>query len=155
LEIPCSRGGFFSGHRRGNAVLALQQDARIDRKDSILLIEFINTTGDAAFDNTLKQALAVQLEQSPYLNIVPESRIREALGYMGRPAGERITSEVGREIALRQGVKAMLTGSIGSLGSHYVISLDAVNAQTGDSLAREQVEAASKEHVLRSLDKAA
>ena len=127
----------------------------LTEKDSILLIEFINTTGDAAFDNTLKQALAVQLEQSPYLNIVPESRIREALGYMGRPAGERITSEVGREIALRQGVKAMLTGSIGSLGSHYVISLDAVNAQTGDSLAREQVEAASKEHVLRSLDKAA
>ena len=127
----------------------------LTEKDSILLIEFINTTGDAAFDNTLKQALAVQLEQSPYLNIVPESRTREALGYMGRPAGERITSEVGREIALRQGVKAMLTGSIGSLGSHYVISLDAVNAQTGDSLAREQVEAASKEHVLRSLDKAA
>ncbi len=127
----------------------------LTEKDSILLTEFINTTGDAAFDGTLKQALAVQLEQSPYLNIVPESRIQKALGYMGRPAGERITSEVGREIALRQGVKAMLTGSIGSLGSHYVISLDAVNAQTGDSLAREQVEAASKEHVLKSLDKAA
>jgi len=127
----------------------------LSEKDSILLTEFINTTGDAAFDGTLKQALAVQLEQSPYLNIVPESRIQKALGYMGRPAGERITSEVGREIALRQGVKAMLTGSIGSLGSHYVISLDAVNAQTGDSLAREQVEALSKEHVLKSLDKAA
>src|SRR5229473_1051408 len=127
----------------------------LTEKDSILLTEFINTTGDAAFDGTLKQALAVQLEQSPYLNIVPESRIRKALGYMGRPTGERITSEVGREIALRQGVKAMLTGSIASLGSHYVISLDAVNAQTGDSLAREQVEVASKEHVLQSLDKAA
>jgi eukaryotic-like serine/threonine-protein kinase len=127
----------------------------LTEKDSILLAEFINTTGDAAFDGTLKQALAVQLEQSPYLNLVPESRIQEALRYMGRPAGERITSEVGREIALRQGVKAMLTGSIGSLGSHYVISLDAVNAQTGDSLAREQVEAVSKEHVLQSLDRAA
>src|SRR5216684_2850977 len=138
-------GGFLYTHRA----------RALTEKDSILLTEFINTTGDAAFDGTLKQALAVQLEQSPYLNIVPESRIQKALGYMGRPAGERITSEVGREIALRQGVKAMLTGSIGSLGSHYVISLDAVNAQTGDSLAREQVEAASKEHVLKSLDKAA
>src|SRR5216684_3131395 len=127
----------------------------LTEKDSILLTEFINTTGDAAFDGTLKQALAVQLEQSPYLNIVPESRIQKALGYMGRPAGERITSEVGREIALRQGVKALLTGSIGSLGSHYVISLDAVNAQTGDSLAREQVEAAGKEQVLKSLDEVA
>src|SRR5216684_1095953 len=138
-------GGFLYTHRA----------RALTEKDSILLTEFINTTGDAAFDGTLKQALAVQLEQSPYLNIVPESRIQKALGYMGRPAGERITSEVGREIALRQGVKAMLTGSIGSLGSHYVISLDAVNAQTGDSLAREQVEAAGKEQVLKSLDQAA
>jgi serine/threonine protein kinase/Tfp pilus assembly protein PilF len=127
----------------------------LTEKDSILLTEFINTTGDAAFDGTLKQALAVQLEQSPYLNIVAESRVQEALRYMGRPQGERITGEVGREIALRQGVKAMLTGSISSLGSHYVINLAAVNAQTSDSLAREQVEAGSKEEVIKSLDIAA
>lgn len=127
----------------------------LGEKDSILLTEFVNTTGDAAFDGTLKQALAVQLEQSPYLNIVPESKVQEALRYMGRPAGERVTTEVGREIALRQGVKAMLTGSISALGSHYVISLDAMNAETGDSLARQQVEAESKEQVLKSLDKAA
>src|SRR5712671_3859396 len=124
-------------------------------KDSILLTEFVNTTGDPAFDGTLKQALAVQLEQSPYLNIVRESKVQEGLRFMGRPAGERITTDVGREIAQRQGVKALLNGSIASLGAHYVISLAAVNAANGDSLAREQVEAPSKEEVLKSLDKAA
>ncbi len=127
----------------------------LTEKDSILLADFVNTTGDAVFDGTLKQALAVQLEQSPYLNLVPESRIQEALRYMGRRPDERITSDVAREICLREGVKAMLTGTIASLGTHYVITVGAVNAQTGDSLAREQVEAASKEQVLKSLDKAA
>ncbi len=131
------------------------QSAKLTEKDSVLLADFVNTTGDAVFDGTLKQALAVQLEQSPYLNIFPESRIQEALKFMGRPAGERVTKDVAREISLREGVKAMLTGSISSLGSHYVITLEAVNAQTGDSLDREQVEADSKEQVLKSLDKAA
>jgi len=138
-------GGFLYTHRA----------RALTEKDSILLTDFVNTTGDAVFDGTLKQALAVQLEQSPFLNLVPESRIQEALRYMGRPASERITSDVAREICLREGVKAMLTGSITSLGSHYVITVGAVNAQTGDSLAREQVEAAGKEQVLKSLDQAA
>ena len=127
----------------------------LTEKDSILLTDFVNTTGDGVFDGTLKQALAVQLGQSPYLNLVPESRIQEGLRYMGRPANERITSEVGREICLRENVKAMLTGSITSLGSHYVITLGAINAQSGDTLASEQSEAESKEQVLKSLDKAA
>ncbi len=107
------------------------------------------------FDGTLKQALAVQLEQSPYLNIFPESRIQQALKFMGRSAEERVTRDVAHEICLRESVKAMLTGSISSLGSHYVITLEAVNAQTNDSLGREQVEAESKEQVLKSLDRAA
>ena len=132
-----------------------RQSAKLTEKDSVLLADFINTTGDSVFDGTLKQALAVQLEQSPYLNIFPESRIQEALKFMGRPAGERVTRDVAHEICLREGVKAMLIGSISSLGSHYVITLDAVNAQTGDSLDREQIEAESKEQVLKSLDKAA
>ncbi len=132
-----------------------RQSAKLTEKDSVLLADFVNTTGDAVFDGTLKQALAVQLEQSPYLNIFPESRIQEALKFMGRPSGERVTKDVAHEICLREGVKAMLTGSISSLGSHYVITLEAVNAQTGDSLDREQVEADSKEQVLKSLDKAA
>jgi serine/threonine protein kinase/tetratricopeptide (TPR) repeat protein len=132
-----------------------QAGLKLTAKDSILLADFVNTTGEAVFDGTLKQALAVQLEQSPYLNVVPESRIQEALRFMRRPADERVTNDVAREICLRDGVKAMLTGSIASLGSHYVIDLNAVNAQTGDSLARAQAEADSKEKVLKTLDGAA
>src|SRR5271165_962231 len=132
-----------------------RQSSKLTEKDSVLLADFVNTTGDAVFDGTLKQALAVQLEQSPYLNIFPESRIQQALKFMGRPATERVTKDVAHEICLREGVKAMLTGSISSLGTHYVITLEAVNAQTGDSLDREQVEAESKEQVLKSLDRAA
>src|SRR5216684_591677 len=129
--------------------------AKLTEKDSVLLADFVNTTGDGVFDGTLKQALAVELEESPYLNIFPESRIHEALRFMGRSPDERVTSAVAREICLREGVKAMLIGSISSLGSHYVITLEAVNAQSGDSLAREQAEAESKEQVLKSLDRAA
>jgi eukaryotic-like serine/threonine-protein kinase len=131
------------------------QSAKLTEKDSVLLADFVNTTGDAVFDGTLKQALAVQLEQSPYLNILPESRIREALKFMGRSGDERVTSDLAREICQREGVKAMILGSISSLGSHYVVALEAVNAQNGDSLAREQVEAENKEQVLKSLDRAA
>jgi eukaryotic-like serine/threonine-protein kinase len=131
------------------------KSAKLTEKDSVLLADFVNTTGDSVFDGTLKQALAVQLEQSPYLNIFPESRLQQALRYMGRSTEERVTKDVAREICLREGVKAMLTGSISSLGSHYVINLEAVNAQTGDTLDREQVEAESKEQVLKSLDRAA
>src|ERR1700733_8573698 len=132
-----------------------RQSAKLTDKDSVILADFLNTTGDPVFDGTLKQALAVQLEQSPYLNIFPESRIQQALKFMGRSADERITKDVAHEICLREGIKAMLTGTISSLGSHYVITLEAVNAQTGDSLDREQVEADSKEQVLKSLDHAA
>jgi tetratricopeptide (TPR) repeat protein len=124
-------------------------------RDSIVVADFVNTTGESVFDGTLKEALTVQLEQSPYLNVLPESRVREALRYMGRSPDERVSNDVAREICLRQGIKAMLTGSIASLGSHYVIDLRAVNAQTGDSLAREQREIDSKEQVLKSLDQAA
>jgi len=139
-------GGFYFRSR---------QSARLTEKDSVLLADFVNTTGDPVFDGTLKQALAVQLEQSPYLNIVPESKIREALRFMGRPPDERLTNDVAREICQRQGIKALLTGTIASLGNHYVVTLTALNGATGDSVAREQTEADSKEQVLKSLDKAA
>ena len=145
IVIAALVGTFFYRHRT----------QALTEKDSILLADFVNTTGDSVFDGTLKQALAVQLEQSPYLNILPQSRIQEALRFMGRSADERVTGDVAREICLRDGVKAMLTGSISSLGSHYVIDLNAINAQTGDSLARAQVEAESKEQVLKALDTAA
>ena len=139
----------------GGLYFRSKRSAGLTEKDSVLLADVVNTTGDVVFDGTLKQALAVQLEQSPYLNIVPESKIREALRYMGRPADQRLTNDVAREICQREGVKAMLTGSIASLGNHYVIDLAAINAQTGDALAREQAEAENKEQVLKALDKAA
>jgi len=139
-------GGLFLRSRHASA---------LTEKDTVVLADFVNTTGDPVFDGTLKQALAVQLEQSPYLNLLPESRVREALRFMGRKPDERITNDVAREICLREGAKAMLAGSIGSLGTHYVITLSALNAQTGDVLAREETEAESKEQVLKSLDKTA
>jgi tetratricopeptide (TPR) repeat protein len=137
------------------ALFHFRRTPALTERDSIVVAEFVNTTGESVFDGTLKEALTVQLEQSPYLNVLPESRVREALRFMGRSPDERISTEVAREICLREGAKAMLTGSISSLGSHYVIDLKVVNAQTGDSLAREQTEAGSKEQVLKSLDGAA
>src|SRR5450432_3462754 len=124
-------------------------------KDTVVLSDFVNTTGDAVFDGTLKQALAVQLEQSPYLNLLPDSKIQDALRFMGRKPDERITQDLAREISQRENAKAIIAGSISSLGNDYVITLAATNAQTGDSLARQQVQASGKEQVLKSLDKAA
>ena len=126
----------------------------LTEKDTILLTEFANTTGDPVFDGTLKQALAVQLGQTPFLNIFPEPRVSQALRYMERSADERVTKEIGREICQREGLKALITGSITSLGSNYVITLEALNGQTGDSLALEQVQVESKEQVIARLGEA-
>jgi tetratricopeptide (TPR) repeat protein/predicted Ser/Thr protein kinase len=127
----------------------------LTEKDTIVLADFTNTTGDAVFDDTLKQGLSVQLSQSPFLNLLPERKVIETLKLMGRTPGERLTQEVAREICVRTNSKAMLSGSISSLGSQYVIGLKAVNCNSGDALAQEQVEAAAKEQVLKALDKAA
>ena len=127
----------------------------LTEKDSVLLSDFLNTTGDAVFDGTLKQALAVQLEQSPYLNIFPQDRVRDTLRYMGRSADERVTPDLAREICQREGIKAVLNGSISNLGSQYVVGVDAVNCKTGDSLAREQVQVEKKEQVLGAVGKVA
>jgi serine/threonine protein kinase/tetratricopeptide (TPR) repeat protein len=124
----------------------------ITEKDSILLADFVNTTGDAVFDGTLKKALAVDLQQSPFLNVVSDERVRQTLGLMGKSAEERITAAIGREIAQRTGVKALITGSIAGMGSQYVVTLGAVNAATGDTLAEVQTRADSKEQVLKALD---
>ncbi|MGA9801037.1 MAG: protein kinase [Terriglobales bacterium] len=128
--------------------------AVMTERDAILVTDFVNTTADPVFDGTLKKALAVDLEQSPYLNVFPEQKVRQTLQFMGRTPDERITGDVGREICQRVGIKAMLNGSIANLGSQYVITLDAVNAGTGESLAREEVQAPSKESVLNSLHEA-
>jgi serine/threonine protein kinase/tetratricopeptide (TPR) repeat protein len=131
-----------------------RQPRTLTGKDTVVLADFVNTTGDAMFDATLKQALAVQLEQSPYLNILSEQRLRSALRFMGRTPEERISNTLAREVCEREGFKAMLSGSIATLGSRYVVSLNAVNCSTGDDLAREQVEAEDREHVLKALGKA-
>ncbi len=120
-------------------------------KDTVVLADFTNTTGDEVFDGTLKQALAVDLEQSPFLQVIPPSRVQETLKYMGRQPNERLTNDVARELCQRVGSKAMLSGSIASLGSQYVLTLNAINCQTGESLAQEQAQAESKEKVLMAL----
>jgi serine/threonine protein kinase/tetratricopeptide (TPR) repeat protein len=127
----------------------------LTEKDTILLADFVNTTGEPVFDGTLNQALSVQLGQSPYLNIFPDDRVHEALRFMGRQPNERVTRDIAKEICLRNGIKAMILGSIAGLGSHYVLTLEAINAADGTSIAKEQVEADSKERVLTSLGKAA
>src|SRR5438093_1600674 len=129
--------------------------AVLTEKDTIVLSDFSNSTTDAVFDEALKQALAVQLEQSPFLNILSDRRVRETLHLMGRPPGEHITQDVAREVCLRTGSKAILTGSISTMGSRYVIGLEAMSCSAGDTLAKEQVEAANKEEVLSALGKVA
>jgi tetratricopeptide (TPR) repeat protein len=132
-----------------------QAMTRLTDKDTIVLSDFDNRTGDAVFDDTLKQGLSVQLEQSPFLALVSDRRVNETLKLMGRPAGDRLTPEVTQEVCQRTGSKAMLTGSIAGLGSQYVIGLKAVNCNTGDVLAEAQEQAAGKEAVLKALDAAA
>ena len=139
----------------GGLYLRSRGTQKLSEKDPILVADFVNTTGDAVFDGTLKQALAVQLEQSPYLNIVPDQTVRKTLQFMGRPADERVTGAVAREICEREHIKALLSGSIAALGSQYVVALDATNCATGDSLAREQVTAPTKEAVLGAVGRAA
>jgi serine/threonine protein kinase/Tfp pilus assembly protein PilF len=124
-------------------------------KDTIVIADFDNKTGDVVFDDTLKTALNVSLRQSPFLNVLSDSQVAKTLQQMTRPASTKLTPEVARELCQRAGSKAYIAGSIGSLGSEYVLGLKAVNCQSGDTLAEEQVTAASKEKVLDALGKAA
>jgi eukaryotic-like serine/threonine-protein kinase len=126
----------------------------LTEKDIVVLADFDNKTGDTVFDDTLRQALAVELGQSPFLNVLPDRKVSETLQMMGRPANERITADVGRELCLRTSSKAVLGGTISALGSHYLIDLNAVACSTGDTLDKEQSEAASKEDILKALSQA-
>ena len=127
----------------------------LTEKDSIVLADFDNTTGDAVFDGALKQALAVQLGQSPFLNLVSDRRLEETLHLMSRPATEKITRDVARELCIRTGSKALLQGSISKMGEHYLVGIDAIGCNSGDTLAKEQEEAPAKDDVLKSLGKCA
>lgn len=124
-------------------------------KDSIILANFVNKTGDPVFDETLNQALRIDLEQSPVIQIVSQEHLRQSVKYLGKPEDTPVTPEIAREIGEREGMKAILTGTIAKLGSEYLITLSAQNTATGDEIASEQVQAADKEHVVDALSKAA
>ena len=128
--------------------------AKLTEKDTIVLADFTNTTGDPVFDDTLKQALSVGLRQSPFLSLLSDEKIKDTLTLMGRPANDRLTHQVAREIGQRTGSAAVIEGSISSLGSNYVIGVRATNCRSGDVLAEEQVQAARKEDVLKALGEA-
>jgi len=127
----------------------------LTEKDTVVLTDFANSTGDPVFDGTLRQALAVDLEQSPFLNILSDRKIGATLKLMGHAPTEHVTADVARELCLRTGSKAILAGSVSSLGTQYVIGLEAVACTTGDTLAKEQAEASNKEGVLKALGTAA
>jgi serine/threonine protein kinase/tetratricopeptide (TPR) repeat protein len=124
---------------------------RLTEKDSIVLADFANSTGDPVFDDSLKTALTVSLQQSPFINVLPQSTVMRTLKEMTRPADTKLTPDLARELCQRAGGKAYLAGAIGSLGSQYVLGLSAFNCNTGDALAQEQATAAAKEKVLDTL----
>ncbi|HYL86389.1 MAG TPA: protein kinase, partial [Candidatus Angelobacter sp.] len=132
-----------------------RQSAKLGEKDTIVLSDFTNTTGDSVFDGTLRQGLAVQLEQSPYLSLISDERILQTLKMMGQSPDARLTPEVSREICQRTASAAVLNGSIAQIGSQYTIILKAVNCANGESLASAEAEATDKSHVLDALGKAA
>jgi eukaryotic-like serine/threonine-protein kinase len=132
-----------------------RHEKTLSAKDTVVLSDFSNSTGDPIFDDTLKTALSVSLNQSPFLNVLPENKVAETLQEMTRPAGTKLNPDLARELCQRAGSKAYIAGSIGSLGSEYVLGLKAVNCRNGDVLAQEQVTAPSKEKVLDVLGDAA
>jgi serine/threonine protein kinase/tetratricopeptide (TPR) repeat protein len=128
---------------------------KLTDKDTLVLADFENKTGDSIFDGTLREGLAVQLQQSPFLSLLPGPEVRRTLQMMGQPADVRITPEMGREICEREGLKAYISGKIAPIGSHYVLTLVAADGHSGAMLAHEQEEASSKEDVLKALSQAA
>jgi len=132
-------------------VVRTRRLAALGAKDSVLIADFTNTTGDAIFDDTLRQGLVVQLEQSPFLSLISEDRIQATLRLMGQPADARVSSDVARQVCERTGSAAVLEGSIASLGTQYVLGLRATSCSTGDLLDEEQAQAAKKEDVLAAL----
>ena len=148
LVVALIAGGFYYRSRQHAA-------HGLNDKDTIVLADFANTTGDTVFDDTLKTALSVSLNQSPFLNVLSDNKVAATLKLMTRPRDTKLTPDVARELCQRAGSKAYLAGSIASLGNQYVLGLKAVNCQSGDPLAEQQVTAASKEKVLDALGEAA
>jgi serine/threonine protein kinase/tetratricopeptide (TPR) repeat protein len=146
-------GGSF--YFRSRSAAPATNATPLTEKDTVVLADFDNTTGDVVFDGALKQALAVQLGQSPFINILSDRKVGETMRLMGRQTSTRITPDVARELCVRTGSKAIVLGSISNLGGQFVIGVDAVGCSSGDTLAKEQEEAASKQDVLKALSKAA
>jgi serine/threonine protein kinase/tetratricopeptide (TPR) repeat protein len=140
---------------RSRPTAAEKSSAPLTEKDTVVLSDFDNKTGDPVFDDALKQALAVQLGQSPFINILSDRRVAETLRLMSREANSKMTPEVAREVCVRTGSKGIVLGRISNLGGQYVVGLDAVGCTNGDTLAKEQEEAATKQDVLKALGKAA
>lgn len=170
LTAPARVRGLTTKRRKAGAALAagvvlaglalggylyFHRPPALTEKDTIVLADFANTTGDAVFDGALRQGLAVQLEQSPFLSLVSEAQIQQTLRMMGQPADARLTPQIARELCQRTGSAAVLDGSIASLGRQYVVGLKAVDCRTGDSLAEEQATADAKEQVLKALGEVA
>ncbi len=141
-------GGFFFWQQRGRA-------RPLTDKDVLVLADFTNTTGDPVFDGTLRQGLAIQLEQSPFLKIMDDDQVQQDLRLMSLPPGGRITNQIAHDVCVREAAAATIDGSIASLGKNYVITLEAITCKGGATLAREQVQAEDKEHVLTAVGTAA
>jgi tetratricopeptide (TPR) repeat protein/predicted Ser/Thr protein kinase len=146
LVVVVLVGGWFYNGRRA---------AALTQTDTVVLSDFINKTGDPIFEDTLRQGLAAQLQQSPFLSLVSEQRIQQTLRLMGLPADGKVSPTIAGDLCQRVGSKAYLSGTISSIGNQYVIGVSAVNCRSGDSLAEEQVTADGKEHVLKALGEAA
>jgi tetratricopeptide (TPR) repeat protein len=143
--LGLSAGAYFYFHRA----------PKLTDKDTIVLADFVNNTGDPVFDGTLRQGLAVQLEQSPFLKIMNDEQMQRVIRLMSLPPGARITNQAAHEICVREGAAATIDGTIASLGKSYVITLQAIACQDGATLAREQIQAVDKEHVLNAVGSAA
>jgi serine/threonine protein kinase/tetratricopeptide (TPR) repeat protein len=135
--------------------LYFHRKPKLTDRDTIVLADFTNTTGDPIFDGTLRQGLAIQLEQSPFLKIMEDGQVQGVLRLMSLPPGARVTNPIAHEICVREGAAATIDGTIASLGKNYVITLQAITCQAGATLAREQIQAGDKEHVLNALGTAA
>ncbi len=160
--VDCRRPGMVEvpkpGASRTNPNRQRRERERVapkGTKDSLILADFVNRTGDPVFDTTLNQALQIDLEQSPVINIVSQQHLMQSVKYLGKPADTPLTPAIAREIGEREGMKAILTGTIANLGKEYVITLTAQNTATGDEIVSEQAQAPDKEHVLDALGKAA
>jgi len=145
VVLVLAAGGYFYFHRT----------PKLTDRDTIVLADFTNTTGDPVFDGTLRQGLAVQLEQSPFLKIMDDEQVQQDLRLMSIAPASHITNQIAHDICVRDGAAATIDGSIESLGKNYVITLQAITCQRGATLAREQIQAGDKEHVLNALGTAA